>query len=140
MEKLLLIDGNSIANRAYYALPFLSNSEGRISGAVFGFCNIIIKLFQEEKPDYVIVAFDHARKTFRNEIYSEYKMQRKPSPEELIAQFPIIKEMLNTMKIKYYEKAGIEADDIIGTLAKKFTGQTIILSSKKHQFGLQKKE
>lgn len=131
MEKLLLIDGNSIANRAYYALPFLSNKEGKPSGAVFGFANIIIKLLQEEKPDYVIVAFDHARKTFRNEIYSEYKMQRKPAPVELITQFPIIKEMLDSMGIKYFEQDGIEADDIIGTLSKNFTGETIILSGDK---------
>ena len=107
MEKLLLIDGNSIANRAYYALPFLSNSEGNPSGAVFGFANINIKILQEEKPDFVIVAFDHSRKTFRNDIYSEYKMQRKPTPTELISQFPVIKEMLDAMGIKHFELQGI---------------------------------
>lgn len=128
MAKLLLIDGNSIANRAYYALPFLSNNEGKPAGAVFGFANIIIKLLQEEKPDHIVVAFDHARKTFRNEIYSEYKMQRKPSPQELISQFPVLKQMLDAMKIKHYEKAGVEADDIIGTIAKKFYCEKIILS------------
>ena len=129
MKKLLLIDGNSIANRAYYALPFLSYGDGKPSGAVFGFANFIIKLLLEESPDYVIVAFDHARKTFRNEIYSEYKMQRKPAPDELIAQFPVIKEMLDVMGIKHIEQAGIEADDIIGTLSKQFKGEKIILSS-----------
>ncbi len=128
MEKLLIIDGNSIANRAFYALPFLSNHEGKPSGAVYGFANILIKLLQEEKPSKVLVAFDHARKTFRNEIYSEYKMQRKPSPTELISQFPIIKEMLDCMNIKYLEIAGIEADDIIGTISKEFDAQKIILS------------
>lgn len=128
MKKLLLIDGNSIANRAYYALPFLSNKEGLPCGAVFGFANMLIKILQEEKPDYVAVAFDHARKTFRNEIYSEYKMQRKPAPQELIDQFPLIKEMLETMQIKYYEQNGIEADDIIGTLSQKFKGEKIIIS------------
>ena len=128
MEKLLLIDGNSIANRAYYALPFLSNHEGKPSGAVFGFANIITKLLQEEKPSKIVVAFDHARKTFRNEIYSEYKMQRKPSPTELISQFPVIKEMLEKMGIKYFEIAGIEADDIIGTISKKYKGEKFILS------------
>lgn len=131
MKKLLLIDGNSIANRAYYALPFLSNGEGVPSGAVFGFANIIIKLLQEEKPDYIAVAFDHARKTFRNQIYSEYKMQRKPAPTELISQFPIIKEMLDIMGIKYFEQDGIEADDIIGTISKKNNEQTFILSGDK---------
>lgn len=128
MKKLLLIDGNSIANRAYYALPYLSNHEGRASGAVFGFANIILKVLLEQKPSHVIVAFDHARKTFRNELYSEYKMQRKPSPQELIDQFPIIKEMLSKMNIAYFEIDGIEADDIIGTLSKNFDGDKFILS------------
>lgn len=128
MEKLLLVDGNSIANRAFYALPFLSNHEGKPSGAVFGFANILVKLLQEEKPSKVLVAFDHARKTFRNEIYSEYKMQRKPSPTELISQFPVIKEMLDKMGIKYLEQDGIEADDIIGTVSKRYKGEKFILS------------
>lgn len=128
MDKLLLIDGNSIANRAFYALPFLTNHEGKPSGAVYGFANILIKLLQEEKPTKVVVAFDHARKTFRNEIYSEYKMQRKPSPTELISQFPIIKDMLSAMDIKYLEIPGIEADDIIGTVSKLYTGEKFILS------------
>ena len=128
MDKLLLVDGNSIANRAFYALPFLSNSQGKPSGAVFGFANIIIKLLQSEKPSHIIVTFDHARRTFRNEIYADYKMQRKPSPVELIEQFPLIKEMLDAMKIKYIEVPGIEADDIIGTVSKKCLGKKIILS------------
>ena len=108
MTKILFVDGNSIANRAYYALPFLSNHMGNPSGAVFG--------------------FDHARKTFRNEIYSDYKMQRKPMPDELRRQFPVIKDMLKIMGIKFFEQEGIEADDIIGTLTKKFDGEKIILS------------
>ncbi len=128
MAKLLIIDGNSIANRAFYALPYLSNHEGNPSGAVFGFANILIKLLQDEKPSKVLVAFDHARKTFRNEIYSEYKMQRKPSPTELISQFPVIKEMLDCMDILYLESAGIEADDIIGTVSKMYDEEKIILS------------
>lgn len=128
MDKLLIIDGNSIANRAYYALPFLSNHEGKPTGAVFGFANILIKVLNETKPSHVVVAFDHARKTFRNEIYSEYKMQRKPSPDELIVQFPVIKQMLNIMDIEIIEKAGIEADDIIGSVCKIFNGEKFILS------------
>lgn len=127
MGKFLIIDGNSIANRAYYALPFLSN-DNRPSGAVFGFANILVKLLEEEKPDHIFVAFDHARKTFRNEIYSEYKMQRKPTPQELVSQFPVIKEMLEKMKIKVIEKEGIEADDIIGTVSKLSNENNIILS------------
>ena len=128
MEKFLIIDGNSIANRAFYALPFLSNREGEPSGAVYGFANILIKIIQQEKPTHILIAFDHARKTFRNDIYSEYKMQRKPTPVELHSQFPIIKNMLKTMNINIIEVAGIEADDIIGTASKLYKGQTIILS------------
>lgn len=128
MEKLLIVDGNSIANRAFYALPFLSNREGQPSGAVFGFANILIKIIHEEKPSHIVIAFDHARKTFRNQIYSEYKMQRKATPEELISQFPLIKEMLNAMDIKTAEISGIEADDIIGTIAKNNSCKKFILS------------
>lgn len=128
MNKLLIIDGNSIANRAFYALPFLSNHEGKPTGAVFGFANILLKVLTEIKPSHLVVAFDHARKTFRNEIYSEYKMQRKPSPDELVLQFPVIKEMLNVMNIEVIEQSGIEADDIIGSVCKNFDGEKIILS------------
>ena len=128
MNKLLIVDGNSLANRAFYALPFLSNHEGNPSGAVFGFANILIKLIQQENPSYILVAFDHARKTFRNNIYSEYKMQRKATPPELISQFPVIKEMLKAMNIKTFELGGIEADDIIGTVTKLYKGEKIILS------------
>ncbi|MBQ8908874.1 MAG: DNA polymerase I [Clostridia bacterium] len=131
MDKLLLVDGNSIANRAFYALPFLSNHEGKPSGAVFGFANILIKLFQNEKPSHIVVAFDHARKTFRNDIYADYKMQRKPTPVELKEQMPLIKEMLDKLKIQHIEIAGIEADDIIGTVSKQFDGNRIILSGDK---------
>lgn len=131
MDKFLIIDGNSIANRAFYALPFLSNHEGKPSGAVFGFVNILLKVIQEEKPTHVLVAFDHARKTFRNNLYSEYKMQRKPTPEELLCQFPIIKNMLKTMGIKVIESEGIEADDIIGTVTNLFHGEKFVLSGDK---------
>ena len=128
MDKFLIVDGNSIANRAFYALPFLSNHEGKPSGAVFGFANILIKIIQQENPTHILIAFDHARKTFRNELYSDYKMQRKPTPEELLSQFPVIKDMLSAMKIKIIESAGIEADDIIGTVSKNFNGFKFILS------------
>ena len=128
MNKLLIVDGNSIANRAFYALPFLSNHLGEPSGAVFGFANILIKIIKEEKPSHIVIAFDHARKTFRNEIYSEYKMQRSPTPIELVSQFPVIKQMLSTMDIKIVEQEGIEADDIIGTIAKNNACKKLILS------------
>lgn len=131
MGKLLLVDGNSIANRAFYALPFLTNKEGKPSGAVYGFANILIKLLQTEKPSHIVVAFDHARKTFRNNLYAEYKMQRKPTPPELREQFPLIKQMLDSMSIKHIEIPEIEADDIIGSISKKYQDKKFILSGDK---------
>ena len=128
MDKTLIIDGNSIANRAFYALPFLMNQQGQPSGAVFGFANILIKIILDLKPNKIAVAFDHSRQTFRNKIYSEYKAQRKETPKELIEQFPVIKEMLTSMGISIFEIDGIEADDIIGTLSKKIEGDKILLS------------
>lgn len=128
MKKILLIDGNSLANRAYYALPFLTDPQGRVSGAVFGFVNILCKMITEERPDGIIVAFDHARQTFRNQIYSDYKGNRKATPPELISQFPLIKDLLKKMGIVVIEEEGIEADDIIGTAAKSLDGKKIILS------------
>ena len=118
MKKLFIIDGNSLINRAFYALPPLANANGIYTNAVFGFLNCIIKLICENKPDYFVVAFDHARKTFRNEMYDGYKATRKETPTELKMQFPIVREALDAMGIKYIEQAGIEADDIIGTIAK----------------------
>lgn len=130
-NKLLIIDGNSLTNRAYYALPYLTNSKGQFTGAVFGFVNMLIKILAEETPTHLLVAFDHARKTFRNEIYAEYKAHRKPTPPELIASLNLLKETLDKMGIARIEKQGIEADDIIGTLAKNFDsfdGEILILS------------
>ena len=118
MKKLFIIDGNSLINRAFYALPLLASSNGVYSNAVFGFVNCLIKLIVEDNPDYFVVAFDHARKTFRNEIYADYKGTRKPTPTELLPQFDILKEILHAMGIKCIEQEGIEADDIIGTIAK----------------------
>ncbi len=128
MEKFIIVDGNSLANRAYYAMPFLTNRKKQPSGAVFGFANLLTKLILEQKPQYIAVAFDHARKTFRNEIFADYKGTRKETPEDLRSQFSVIKEMLQMMGIKVFEFAGIEADDIIGTIAKKSDNQNILLS------------
>ena len=128
MEKFLIVDGNSLANRAYYAMPYLSNIKAEPSGAVFGFVNILIKLIVEQKPDYIAVAFDHARITFRNQIYEAYKGTRKETPPDLIKQFPVIKNMLNLMNIKVLEYEGIEADDIIGTLSNLSCKENILLS------------
>ena len=120
MERLVIIDGNSLVNRAFYALPLLSTTSGKIYNAVYGFCNILIKLITEEKPEYLVVAFDAGRKTFRNELYADYKGTRKSMPDELAAQMPALKELLHTMNITTIEQKGIEADDIIGTLARRF--------------------
>lgn len=128
MASFLIVDGSSIAYRAFYALPFLTNHEGKASGAIFGFANILIKILSEQKPTHVAVAFDHSRKTFRNELYADYKGQRKPTPEEMIAQMPIITQMLSIMGIQTYEYNNIEADDIIGTICKTVKGDKFVLS------------
>lgn len=117
--KLVLIDGHSILNRAFYGVPDLSNAKGLHTNAVFGFLNIMFKILEEEQPDYLAVAFDVHAPTFRHEIYKEYKGTRKPMPEELREQVPVMKEVLHAMGICTVEKAGLEADDILGTLAKK---------------------
>lgn len=117
-NKIVLIDGNSILNRAFYGIPDLTNSEGMHTNAVYGFLNILLKILDEEKPEYAAVAFDVKHPTFRHEMYKEYKGTRKPMPEELRQQLPLIKEVLNAMNFKIIEKAGYEADDILGTIAK----------------------
>lgn len=118
-EKIVLIDGHSILNRAFYGVPDLSNSEGIHTNAVYGFINIMLKLLDTEKPDYLTVAFDMKQPTFRHEMYKEYKGTRKPMPEELRQQVPIIQDVLKAMGIPLVMKGGLEADDILGTLAKK---------------------
>lgn len=131
MDKFIIVDGNSLANRAYYAMPYLSNKFKQPSGAVFGFANLIVKLILEQRPKYFAVAFDHARKTFRNDIYADYKGTRKETPQDLRDQFPVIKQMLEKMGIKIFEFASLEADDIIGTLAKNSSTQNILVSGDK---------
>jgi DNA polymerase-1 len=117
-QKLVLIDGHSILNRAFYGVPELTNSQGLHTNAVYGFLNIMFKIIEEEKPDYLTVAFDVHAPTFRHEIYAAYKGTRKPMPEELREQVPVMKQMLTAMGICIMEKPGLEADDILGTLAK----------------------
>ena len=116
-EKLVLIDGHSILNRAYHGLPDLTNSEGLHTNAVYGFLNIMFKILDEEKPDYLTVAFDVHAPTFRHRMFDAYKGTRKPMDEELRQQVPMIKEMLTAMGVKILEKEGYEADDILGTLS-----------------------
>lgn len=118
-KKLVLIDGHSILNRAFYGVPDLSNASGLHTNAIYGFLNILFKILEEEKPDYLAVAFDVHAKTFRHEMFEQYKGTRKPMPEELREQVPVMKEVLKAMGIVIMEQAGLEADDILGTLAKK---------------------
>lgn len=118
-KKLVLIDGHSILNRAFFGLPDLTNSQGVHTNAVYGFLNIMFKILEEEKPDYLTVAFDVHAPTFRHKMFEEYKGTRKPMADELRQQVPLIKEMLNAMGITIVEKEGYEADDILGTLSVK---------------------
>ena len=119
MKKLVLIDGHSILHRAFYGVPDLTNSEGLHTNAIYGFLNILFKILEEEAPDYLTVAFDVHAPTFRHEIYKEYKGTRKPMPQELREQVPVLKEVLKAMGIRLMEQAGLEADDILGTLARR---------------------
>ncbi len=118
MEKLLIIDGNSILNRAYYGIRPLTAPDGTPTNAVYGFLNILFKHIDEEKPDYLCVAFDVKEKTFRHKMYDLYKAQRKPAPEDFLVQLPLMKEVLSAMNCLCLEKAGWEADDIIGTISR----------------------
>ncbi|HIT89813.1 MAG TPA: DNA polymerase I, partial [Candidatus Merdenecus merdavium] len=117
-EKLVLIDGHSILNRAFYGVPDLTNSEGLHTNAIYGFLNIMFKILEEEKPDYLTVAFDLSAPTFRHKMFDSYKGTRKSMPEELREQVPIMKDVLAAMGISTISKEGYEADDILGTLAK----------------------
>lgn len=116
-EKIVLIDGHSILNRAFYGVPDLTNAEGLHTNAIYGFLNIMFKILDEEKPEYLTVTFDVHAPTFRHEMYAEYKGTRKPMAEELRQQVPVIKEVLAAMHIATIEKAGLEADDLLGTIS-----------------------
>ena len=120
MKKLLLIDGNSIMNRGFYALPVdLTNQEGLHTNALLGFLNIFFRIYEEEHPTNICVAFDVHAPTFRHEQYAEYKGKRNPMPDELREQMPVIKELLHLMQIPTMECAGYEADDLIGTMSRR---------------------
>jgi len=128
MNKFLIIDGNSIVYRAYYALPFLSNSKGQFTGAIYGFLNMLLKAIQMYSPTHIAIAFDFSRITFRNKLFADYKQTRKKTPPELIEQIKTLKEILVAMGISCIEQEGIEADDIIGTLACNNKCDKVILS------------
>lgn len=130
-KKLVLIDGNSIINRAFYGVPDLSNKNGLHTNAIYGFLNIMFKLMDEEEPTHMLVAFDEKAPTFRHEMFEEYKGTRKAMPEELREQVPVLKELLQAMNLRIFSQAGIEADDILGTMAKKGEkeGYTVVVVS-----------
>lgn len=119
MSKIVLIDGHSMLNRAFYGVPDLTDTKGLHTNAIYGFLNILFKILEEEKPEYLTVAFDVHAPTFRHEMYKEYKGTRKPMPEELRQQVPVMKQVLEAMGVLIVEKAGLEADDILGTIAKR---------------------
>jgi len=136
MKKLVLIDGNSILYRAFYATPYFATSKGVQTNAVYGFVNMLIKIIGELKPDHMLVAFDRKEPTYRHIAYEGYKGTRKPMPEELVSQLPLIKKMLSELKIATYERAGLEADDIIGCAAKHFKFDTVIITGDRDSFQL----
>lgn len=136
MNKLVLIDGNSLINRAFYATPPLSAKDGTPTNAVYAFVNMLVRIIGDIKPLYMLVAFDRKEPTFRHEMYADYKGTRKPMPEDLRPQIDLMKKVLDTMGISRYEQAGIEADDIIGSMAKRYKGDTIIITGDKDSFQL----
>ncbi|MBS6561015.1 MAG: DNA polymerase I, partial [Clostridiales bacterium] len=117
-KKLLLVDGHSILNRAFYGLPDLTNSEGLHTNGVLGFLNILFRFLEEEKATHLLVAFDRKEPTFRHEMFGEYKGTRKGMPQELLEQVPLMKEVLKAMEVPIVEQAGYEADDILGTISR----------------------
>ncbi|MFZ5753927.1 MAG: DNA polymerase I [Bacillota bacterium] len=138
-DKFILVDGNSLANRAFYAIPMLSNSQGFITNAIYGFYNMLCRILEDEKPKFMAIAFDKGKIVFRHQDYQEYKAQRKGMPDELRPQFPVLKELLKAMNLAIFEIEGYEADDIIGTLVKwgeKEGLQNIIVTGDRDAFQL----
>ena len=127
-KKIVLIDGHSILNRAFFGMPDFTNSEGLHTGAILGFLNIMLKILEEEQPDYLTVAFDVKHPTFRHEMFTEYKGTRKPMADELRQQVPVMKDVLKAMGITVIERPGYEADDILGTIARKGEEQGLDVS------------
>ena len=139
MAKLILIDGNSIANRAFYALPMLSNKQGIHTNAALGFTTMLLRMLEEEQPDYLACVFDAGKITFRHQSYGDYKGKRQKTPSELSEQFPLIKSILTAFDIPCYELANYEADDLMGTFSRQAMDQeihTILVSGDKDTFQL----
>lgn len=116
-KKLLIIDGHSLLYRAFFALPPLSNKNGQVTNAVYGFLLILFKAIKDVEADYVVACFDMKKPTFRHEEFKDYKAHRKPMPDGLISQMPLIKKVLSVMQIPIFEKEGFEADDLVATIA-----------------------
>ena len=128
MEKFVIIDGNSLINRAFYGIPMLTSLSGKPCNAVYGFLNMMLSVVTKQNPKYLVVVFDAGKHTFRHNLYAEYKGTRDKMPEDLAVQLPMLKKVLRSMGITILEKAEIEADDIIGTLTRKFHEQFILVS------------
>ncbi len=128
-NRLIIIDGNSVLNRAYFGVTFLSTKNGQPIHAVYGFLNIFLKILNTMEPTHVVVAFDVKAPTFRKQIYDDYKAGRRPPDPNMLSQFPILKEILDAMGVYRIEKEGWEADDLIGTITKQFNGESYIITS-----------
>jgi len=136
MENFVIIDGNNLMFRAFYALPPMSNFDGEASNAIYGFTNMLVKIIKDIHPKYLAVTFDVSKKNFRHERFQEYKGTRKPTPPELVTQFPVMKELLGKMNITVVEKEGLEADDLMGCLSKMYDTHNIIVSADRDAFQL----
>lgn len=136
MDKLVLIDGNSLLNRAFYATPVFTTKDGKPTNAIFGFVKLMFKIISDLKPEYMVVAFDLKAPTFRHKMYSEYKATRKAMPEELAAQVEPLKSLLAAMNIAMCQKEGLEADDIVGTLSKSFNVHSYIYTGDRDSYQL----
>ncbi len=136
MEKLVLIDGNSLFNRAFYATPLFTTKSGTPTNAVFGFTKLLFKIIDTVKPEYLVVAFDMKAPTFRHKMYDGYKATRKPMPEELAVQVEPLKSLLKAMKVAIYQQEGIEADDILGTLSNKFNVHSYVYTGDRDAYQL----
>lgn len=136
MDKLILIDGNSLLNRAFYATPVFTTKDGQPTNAIFGFVKLMLKIISDEKPSYMAVAFDLKAPTFRHAMYEGYKATRKPMPPELAAQVQPLKSLLSAMNITMYEKEGLEADDIVGTLSNRFDVHSYVYTGDRDSYQL----
>lgn len=130
MEKIIIIDSNSVIHRAFHALPPLKNKKGEVVNAVYGYLTFLFKAIRELEPDYIAACFDVSKCTFRREMFEEYKAKRQKAPDELYSQIPLVKEVLRKFNIAIFEKEGYEGDDLIGTISKKENGnlEKLILS------------